>query len=172
MATLVAIGYPEEGTAKQARETVKQLEAESIIRAEQVASVSRDMHGRYHIETSHAETGASAGGAAVGGLWGFGIGFLFLVPVAGAAIGAGLGALFGRAAEGEANVKDFEEQVREHLQPGTSALFMVIEHAEPDQAIAALRQYGGTVIQTTLTEDQERQLEEALHGPAEAGTGS
>ena len=30
------------------------------------------------------------------------------------------------------------------------ALFMVIEHATPDKAIAALEQYGGTVIKTSL----------------------
>ena len=49
MATLVAIGYPEEGTAEQARGTVWRLEDELIIEAEQVASVSRDMDGRYHV---------------------------------------------------------------------------------------------------------------------------
>jgi uncharacterized membrane protein len=41
--------------------------------------------------------------------------------------------------------KQFQDQVWDYLQPGTSALFIVIEHATPDNAIAALDQYGGTV---------------------------
>jgi uncharacterized membrane protein len=53
MATLVAIGYPDQGTAEQARETVQQLEAELIIQVDQVAAISRDMEGKYHVHTTH-----------------------------------------------------------------------------------------------------------------------
>ena len=50
------------------------------------------------------------------------------------------------------------------LKPGTSALFMVIEKATPDKAIAGLRQYGGTVLKTSLSEDDTARLQAALHG--------
>ncbi|MGB0093809.1 MAG: hypothetical protein WBP81_14915 [Solirubrobacteraceae bacterium] len=80
MATLVAIGYPDQGTAEQARHTVQQLEADLIIQADQVAAISRGVDGKYHVHTTHG--GASAGGGAVwGGFW------------------AGLGALFGHLGE-------------------------------------------------------------------------
>ena len=59
--------------------------------------------------------------------------------------------------------------MRDALQPGTSALFLVIEHATPDKAIAALQQYGGTVIRTSLSEEDTKQLQAALQAPAEAG---
>jgi uncharacterized membrane protein len=52
MAALVAIGYPDQGTAEQARETVQKLEGEPIIQAEQVAAISRDTEGKYHVHTS------------------------------------------------------------------------------------------------------------------------
>jgi uncharacterized membrane protein len=42
MATLVAIAYPGEGTAEQARQTVQGLEADVVIHADQVAAISRD----------------------------------------------------------------------------------------------------------------------------------
>lgn len=42
MATLVAIAYPDQGTAEQARGTVRELESDLIIQAEQVAAISRD----------------------------------------------------------------------------------------------------------------------------------
>jgi uncharacterized membrane protein len=39
---------------------------------------------------------------------------------------------------------------------------MVIEQATPDKAIAALEQYGGTVIRTSLSEEDTKKLQEAL----------
>jgi uncharacterized membrane protein len=163
MATLVAIGYPDQGTAEQARETVYQLESELIIQADQVASISRDLEGKYHVHTSHGGAGAGSG-AVWGGFWGLLFGLLFFIPFAGWALGAGMGALFGHLGK-HAIDKEFQEQVRNHLQPGTSALFMVIEHATPDKAIAALQQYGGTVIKTSLSDEDTKKLQEALTPP-------
>src|SRR6476659_735159 len=163
MATLFAIAYPDQGTAEEARGTVQQLESDLIIQADQVASISRDLDGKYHVHTSHG--GAStAGGAVWGGFWGLLFGLLFFIPFAGWAMGAGLGALFGHMSEKGID-KEFQQQVRDHLQPGTSALFMVIEQVTPDKAIAALSQYGGTVIKTSLSEEDTQKLQEALQPP-------
>jgi uncharacterized membrane protein len=46
MATLVAIGYPHQGTAEEARATVWQLEEELVIQADEVAVISRDLIGK------------------------------------------------------------------------------------------------------------------------------
>ena len=163
MATLVAIGYPDQGTAEQARQTVSQLEAELVIQADEVASISRDLEGKYHVHTSHS--GASAGGGAMwGGFWGLLFGLLFFIPVFGLALGAGMGALFGHFGEKGID-KAFQQQVRDYVKPGTSALFMVIQQATPDKAIAALEQYGGTVIRTSLSEEDTKKLQEALTPP-------
>ncbi len=170
MATLVAIGYPDQGTAVQALETVRRLEAELIIQADQVAAISRDQEGKLHVDTGHG-AGTTAGGAAMGGLWGFLFGLLFFVPFAGLALGAGMGALFGHFGEKGID-KAFQQQVRDYLKPGTSALFMVIEQATPDKAIAALEQYGGTVIRTSLSADDTKKLQEALGTPTTAGADS
>jgi uncharacterized membrane protein len=168
MATLVAIGYPDQGTAEQARETVSRLEADLVIQADQVASISRDLEGKYHVHTTHG--GASAGaGAWWGGFWGLLFGLLFFIPFAGLAIGAGMGALFGHFGEKGLD-KAFQDQVREHLQPGTSALFMVIEQVTEDKAVAALQQYGGTVIKTSLSDEDTKRLQEALQGSTPAAS--
>src|SRR5438309_290158 len=160
MATLVAIAYPDQGTAEQARQTVAQLESELIVQADQVAAISRDLEGKYHVHTTHG--GASAGGGAMwGGFWGMLFGLLFFIPFAGLAIGAGMGALFGHFGEKGID-KAFQQQVRDYLKPGTSALFMVIEQATPAKAIAAVSQYGGTVIRTSLSDDDTKRLQEAL----------
>jgi uncharacterized membrane protein len=160
MATLVAIGYPDQTTAEQARQTVQGLEADLIVQADQVAAISRDLEGKYHVTTTHG--GASAGGgAAWGGFWGLLFGLLFFVPFAGLALGAGFGALFGHLGSKGID-KAFQEQVRDQVKPGTSALFLIIEQATPDKAIAALEQYGGTVIKTSLSDEDTAKLQEAL----------
>jgi uncharacterized membrane protein len=169
MATLVAIGYPDETTAEQARQTVQRLEADLIIQADQVAAISRDQSGKLHTTTSHSMASGS-GGAVWGGFWGMLFGLLFFIPFAGFAIGAGFGALFGHLGKNAID-KSFQDQVRDYLKPGTSALFMVIEKATPDKAIAALNQYGGTVFKTSLSDEDTAKLQEALTSkePVEAG---
>ena len=128
MATLVAIGYSDQTTAEEARQTVQSLEAELIIQADQVAAISRDLDGKYHVTTTHG--GASAGGgAAWGGFWGLLFGLLFFVPFAGLALGAGMGALFGHLGEKGID-KQFQAQVRDHLAQRTTADWMgVLEPA-------------------------------------------
>jgi uncharacterized membrane protein len=170
VATLVAIAYPDQGTAGQALETVHRLESDLIIQADQVAAISRDQDGKLHVDTGGG-TGAAAGGAAMGGFWGFLFGLLFFVPFAGLAVGAGMGALFGHFGEKGID-KQFQAQVRDYLQPGTSALFMVIEQVTPDKAIAALQQYQGTVIKASLSDQDTKKLQDALRAPAGVGADS
>src|ERR1700748_2001265 len=170
MATLVAIGYPDQGTAEQARETVQRLEADLVIQADQVAAISRDLEGKYHVHTAHG--GASAGaGAWWGCVWGLLFGLLFFIPFAGLAVGAGMGALFGHFGAKGID-KAFQQQVRDYVKPGTSALFMVIEQVTPDKAIAALQEYGGTVIRTSLSDQDTKRLQDALGEPAAVGGNS
>jgi uncharacterized membrane protein len=92
---------------------------------------------------------------------------LFFVPFLGMAVGAGLGALMGKMSKGAID-KEFQAQVRELLQPGTSALFLVVEHATPDKAVEGLARFGGTVLKSSLPKETEAELQEALHGQADA----
>ena len=170
MATLVAIGYPDQGTAEEARGVVQSLEADLVIQADQVAAISRDSDGKYHVTTTHGS--ASAGmGAWWGGFWGLLFGLLFFIPFAGLAMGAGFGALFGHLGKNAID-KQFQDQVRDELKPGTSALFMIIEKATPDKAIAALGRFGGTVMRTSLSEEDTAKLQEALTNQHAVGTAS
>jgi uncharacterized membrane protein len=170
MATLVAIAYPDQTTAEKARQTVQSLEADLVIQADQVAAISRDEGGKYHVTTTHG--GATSGaGAAWGGFWGLLFGLLFFIPVIGLAVGAGFGALFGHLGKNAID-KEFQEQVRDQVTPGTSALFLIVEHATPDKATAALRQYGGTVIKTSLSDEDTAKLQEALTPKEPVGAAS
>ncbi len=165
MADLIAIGYDDETTANAAAEEVYRLSQDLIIEPDAVAVISRDQDGKYHVTTNHHPVGA---GATWGMFWGLLFGVLFFVPVFGLAIGAGLGALMGKI-EKTGIDKEFEQQVRDMVKPGTSALFVIVEKVTPDKAIAALSKYGGTVLKSSLSEQAQTELQDALHGdPAAA----
>jgi uncharacterized membrane protein len=159
MATLVAIGYPDETTATAASLEAHQLAKDLIIQPDAIAVIIRDKENKFHVTTSHHAVGE---GATWGMFWGFLFGLLFFIPVFGMAIGAGMGALMGKLTKGAID-KEFREQVRDMLQPGTSALFLVVEHATPDKAVEGLAKYGGTVLKSSLSKEAEAELQEALH---------
>src|SRR6476620_2198757 len=163
MSTLIAIGYPDETTATAAADKAEELASELIIQPDAIAVIRRDVNGKYHVTTSHHPV---AGGTTWGMFWGLLFGLLFFVPVFGMAIGAGLGALMGKV-EKVGIDKQFEARVRDLLQPGTSALFLVVEKVTPDQAVEALSKFGGTVLKSSLSKDAEAELQEELHGSKE-----
>jgi uncharacterized membrane protein len=162
MSDLIAIGYPDETTAIEAEQEAEHLAEELIIQPDAIAAIVRTKDGKYKVTTNHHAVGA---GATWGMFWGFFFGLLFFVPVLGMAMGAGMGALFGKLEKSGIN-KEFQEQVRDMLKPGTSALFLVVEKVTPDKAVDALSKYGGTVLKSSLTREAEEELQEELHGSA------
>ena len=60
--------------------------------------------------------------------------------------------------------KQFQDQVRDMVKPGTSALFLMLEKVTPDKAVEAMSKYGGTVLKTSLSKQDEKELQDALHG--------
>jgi uncharacterized membrane protein len=165
MADLIAIGYPDQTTADEAADEARRLAADLIIQPDAIAVIVRDEDGSYHVHTTHHAVG---GGAVWGMFWGFLFGLLFFIPVFGLAIGAGMGALMGKVAKTSID-KQFQDQVRGMLQPGTSALFLMLEKVTPDKAVEAMSKYGGTVLKTSLSNDDEAALQDALHGDQAAG---
>jgi uncharacterized membrane protein len=160
MSTLVAIGYPDETTAAAAAEEAQRLASDLIIEPDAIAAIRRDAEGRFHVTTNHH---AVAGGASYGMFWGLLFGLLFFIPFFGMAVGAGLGALMGKVSDSGID-KQFQQQVRELLDPGTSALFLIVHKVTPDRAIQALQPFGGTVLKSSLSVEAEARLQEALHG--------
>jgi uncharacterized membrane protein len=73
----------------------------------------------------------------------------------------------GKMTKGAIN-KEFQDQVRDLLQPGTSALFLVVEKVTPDKAVEGLSKFGGTVLKSSLSKETEAELQKALHGEEQA----
>ncbi len=98
---------------------------------------------------------------------------IFLMPLAGAAIGAASGAVGGALSDVGINDK-FMKDAAQSLQSGNAALFLLIRKMTTDKVMAALQGEGGTVIRTSFDESKEDALRAALAGampsaPAAAG---
>jgi uncharacterized membrane protein len=161
VADLIVIGYDDEETADKARAEAERLAKDLVIEPEAIAVVTRDKEGSYHVKTTHHPV---AEGAMWGMFWGALFGLIFFIPVFGLAIGAALGALIGAITKVGID-KRFQQDVRDMVQPGTSALFLIVDKVTPDKTIEALRKFDGRVLKTSLSQDAERQIQEALYGP-------
>lgn len=157
MANLVAIAYDDLGQARQVTGTIGELVKEHSLTVEDVVIVEHKAGGKMKLH----QPSMAAGGAAGGALWGGLIGLIFLAPLFGMAIGAASGALGGKMSDVGVN-DDFMKQLGAKLPPGGAALIALGRSDAPDRVLERLRPYGGEVIQTSLSEEDEARLRSAL----------
>lgn len=159
MSTLIAIAYDDIFKAEEVRLTLAKLQREHLIELEDAAVVVKNADGKVQLKQA---INLTAAGATSGGFWGLLIGTLFLVPLFGAAVGAATGAIGG--ALGDIGVDDdFMRELGETLQPDTSALFILIKKVTPDKVLDEVSKYGGKILRTSLSKDDEEQLQEVLN---------
>jgi len=157
---LIVIGYDDHGTATAAYNEVIQLSKDFVVTLNGLAIVSVDSEGKSHVETPQKIVGVSA---ASGALWGTLIGLLFFVPVAGLILGGALGALFGKLGKSGIN-NEFREQVQSLLKPGSSAVVVMASKITEDKFADAMSKYGGSLLKTSLSEEDEKELAGELAG--------
>src|SRR5260370_38527591 len=104
-------------------------------------------------------------GAASGGFWGLLIAAIFLMPIFGAALGAASEALSGALTDFGIN-DAFMKELAANLQPGSTALFVLIRKVTADKVLDAIKGTDGVVLKTSLDHDKEQALRDALAAPA------
>jgi uncharacterized membrane protein len=158
MSNLVVIGFDDEHTAFDLRAELVKLQKEYLIEMEDVVVVTKDEKGKVKL---HQAVNLTAAGAVGGSFWGMLIGMIFLNPLAGAAVGAGAGALSAKFKDiGISN--NFMKELGESFTPGSSALFVLVRKATPDKVLEALKGFKGKVLKTSLTTDKEETLRKVL----------
>lgn len=157
MSDLIIIGYEDEQQARKAYEEVLNLREGLIVELRGLAIVTVDQDGKTHVDTPQRVVAASAIGGAV---WGLLFGILFLVPGLGL-LGGAVGALFGTLSKAGIN-NSFRARVQEMLAPGHSAVVIMASKITEDRFAAAMQPYGGTILKTSLSESDERELADAL----------
>jgi len=158
MSTLVVIGYKDLYQAEEVRLKLCKLQRDYLIDLEDAVVVTKDQAGKIKL---HQAVNLTATGAVSGGFWGSLIGLIFLNPLLGLAAGAAAGAVSGALTDLGINDR-FMKDLAATMQPGSSALFVLARRATPDKVLAELQGSGGTIMQTSLSHDDEAKLQAAL----------
>ena len=157
MSNLVAIAYDDVDQAQQVTQTLGELMKEHSIELEDVVIVEHRDDGKIKL---HQPSMAGIG-AAGGALWGGLIGLIFFVPLFGAAIGAASGAAAGALTDRGID-DNFMKELGAKLPEGGAAVIVLVREATRDKVVPEIAKYGGHVIQSSLSNDQEAALQEAL----------
>jgi uncharacterized membrane protein len=156
MSELVALAYPDRQTAEVVRDILGELGEKHLIELEDAVIAARDRDGRLKLEQSvQPARGRLGGGALAGGL----VGLLVAVPLLGAAVGVA-GAAATRRDIGVDD--DFARELAAALEPPRAALVLLVREATADKVLPEIREYGGRVIRTSLTDDAEATLRARL----------
>jgi uncharacterized membrane protein len=158
MATLVVIGYESEMKAEEVRLALLKMQKDYLIDLADAVVAVREPNGKVKLRQMYNLTAA---GAASGGFWGTLVGMLFLNPLFGFAIGAGAGAISGALSDVGIDDKVMKK-LAETLKPGTAALCVLIRSMTADKVLEDIQKFGGTVIKSNLSHEDESKLRAAL----------
>ena len=158
MSDLVVFTFKTEDGAVQMRDKLISLQKQQIITLEDAAVVVRRQDGKVKVKQATSLAGAGALG---GAFWGMLIGLLFWMPWLGAAIGAASGALGGALSDYGVDDK-FIKEVGSKIEPGHSALFLLVESWTEDKVMDEVKGFEAKVLQTSLSKEDEAKLQAAF----------
>jgi uncharacterized membrane protein len=78
-------------------------------------------------------------------------------------LGGALGALFGKLNKSGVN-DEFRAQVHNMLTPGHAAVVIMANKITEDKFATAMQPFGGTILKTSLSDEDEKELAEELAG--------
>lgn len=158
MNKLIVVAYDSQFKAEEIRLDFLKMQKSYLVALEDAVVVEKKQDGKIKL---HQMYNLTAQGAVGGGFWGVLIGLIFMNPLLGLVVGAGAGAVTGALSDVGIN-DDFMKQLAEKLTPGTSALFVLVDADLTDKVLDELRGTGGTVLQSSLSHENEARLQAAL----------
>lgn len=159
MSELVVLAFKTETGAKELEYKLIELQKQELIHLEDAAYVVRRQDGKVKVKQAQSLVGTGALG---GAFWGLLIGLLFWAPWLGLAIGAATGALAGHFTDVGID-DDFIKEVGNTIEPGQSALFLLIASWTEDKVLEQTTTFEASVIRTSLSEEDEAKLKAAFH---------
>jgi uncharacterized membrane protein len=162
MSDLVAIAYPDLATAQEVAGNVARLQKGHELELDDMVIVERRGDDKVKLH----QPSAAGAGAASGALWGGLIGLIFLNPLLGMAFGAAGGALGGSMVDYGIDDK-FMKELGTQLEPGGAAVLLLIRKMSADKVLPQIK-IEGKVIQTSLDDETETQLADALAAAGQA----
>jgi uncharacterized membrane protein len=159
---IVGMSFDKETRADEVLLNLAHLQQEKQITLSDAVVLRKDHNGKAHIRQTVDPSPKT--GALSGSMWGLLIGTLFAGPIGfivGAAAGAGGGALAAKLIDVGLN-DDWAKQVGEWLDPGTSALLILVADDVHPVVLRELERFEGTVIYCTFPDAVRHELERAL----------
>ena len=158
MRKLIVVTYDTEFRAQEVRLEFLKMQKSYLVSLDDAVVVEKKPNGKIKL---HQMYNLTASGAVGGGFWGVLIGLIFLNPLLGLVVGAGAGAVAG--ALSDVGIDDnFMKQLAGRLTPGSSALFLLVDSELTDKVLDELRGTGGTILQSSLSHEDEARLQKAL----------
>ena len=158
MSKLVVFAFKDQTGAEQMRDALGRLQKLQLITLSDAAVVIRKEDGKVKVKQAVSLVGAGALG---GAFWGMLIGLLFWMPWLGLAIGAASGALGGALSDYGVDDK-FIKEVGAKIEPGHSALFLLVESWTEDKVMDEIKGFDVEVLQTSLSKEDEAKLKAAF----------
>ncbi|MEM1413958.1 MAG: DUF1269 domain-containing protein [Myxococcota bacterium] len=159
MPTFIAICYPDMNRAHEVRLELAKLQQDYLVDLEDAVVAVKNEEGKVRL---HQAVNMTASGAVRGGMWGTLIGLIFMNPLLGLGVGAAAGAVSGALTD--IGIDDaMMTTVAEGLGDGTSALFVLVRRATPDKVVPEIQRFGGTIVQSNLSHEDESKLQAALN---------
>ena len=157
MSDLIVVGFKDEFKADEVMSELRRLQSEYLVDLEDAAIVIRNQEGKVKIKQAQELVAA---GAVSGSYWGILLSVLFFNPIF-ALVGAAAGALSGALAD--IGIDDnFMRDLGSTIEPGTSAIFVLVRKSTPDRVLADLSKFEGKVLRTSLSKEDEAKLQAAL----------
>jgi uncharacterized membrane protein len=156
MSDLVAIAYDDLDQARRVTSNLGEAVKAHVIELDDLVIVERKQDGKVKLH----QPSLAGLGAASGALWGGLIGLIFLVPLFGMAVGAAAGAAGGALTDTGVDDK-FMKRLGEELEPGKAAVILLVRKVSADKILPEIKE-PGKVIQTSLNDEDEERLEQAL----------
>jgi uncharacterized membrane protein len=122
VSNIIVISFKDEHSAEGFMGEVGKLQRDGLLELDDAATVVRTEGGKVKVRQARSLVGEGALG---GAFWGMLFGILFFVPVLGLAVGAATGALAGKFADYGID-DDFIKEVSAKVQPGDSAIFLLV----------------------------------------------
>ncbi len=158
MNDLLVIAFPSEEKAEEVRQKLFTMQKEYLIELGDAVVAVKNADGAIKLNQLFSTT---ALGGVSGAFWGALIGLIFMMPLAGAAIGAGAGAVSGALTDFGIDDK-FMKDVAAAVPPGGAALFLLVRKMTTDKVLEGLKGVGGVVLRTSFDKSKDDAIRAAL----------
>jgi uncharacterized membrane protein len=181
MSELIVVGFKKDMyRAAEVLNTLQDLNDSWAVDLNDAVAVYRDYSGKLRVDQSYQMT--SGQGAGWGGLLGGLLGAVIAIPftggvsaaaaaaaiatgtLSGGVIGATAGAIDAEDWKDTYGIsEDFVQRIGSMVQPGDSAIFALLRTLDADTVAAQFKGYGGTILRTSLNDEQRAKVETTLH---------